>query len=337
MADIDRFARFVSDWSNHNHKRLQLVTEKIRRLEGPTGALFSREAMIFGDWRRYHRNQGAQQELLQVHEHLESLLPVIKESLESEHNNDWGTGDEPAPCELHPPSEKAENDSPADTTYDLIKKRQELDVQNQHLSEAIRQKNELFKSLENDISHWMKKKSTLRKECREIELRRDAVLDGTPTEVDILDRKERLKDLESDIESAEAKVGFLTEHIKRLEISESRLTEEVRAEAIRDYKTPVPRAQLRARLAEINDLLVRITEELPAISEFRADDMEDAVDQLCKDLPEGWLVSLRMEKDAAWVAANDPAGRDVDIDGDDSLIDQLISALELAKKQSEVD
>jgi septal ring factor EnvC (AmiA/AmiB activator) len=184
----------------------------------------------------------------------------------------------------------------------------------------------------------MIKKSALRKECEELERRRKAISDEIPTEADILDRKERLQNLEGDIKSAETKVGFLTEHIKRLEISESRLTEEVRAEAIRDYKTPVPRAQLRARLAEINDLLMRITDELPAISEFRSDDMEDAIDQLCKDLPEGWIVSLHMEKNAAWVDINDPAGCEINLDTtDESLIDQLISNLEFAKKKSEVD
>jgi len=333
MANIDKLARFVFEWSKNNHKQIQSVVRHLREIEGETGAAFSREAMVYGDWRRYHRLQGELDIRQEVDNHLWGFSAQMKELVDGGY---WleeppypKLGDEPEPCELHPPSEKAENDSPADTTYDLLKKRQELDAQNQHLSEAIRQKSELVKSLtleetelRGNISHWMIKKSALRKECQEIEIRRDAVLDGTPTEVDILDRKERLKDLESDIESAEAKVGFLTEHIKRLEISESRLTEEVRAEAI----------------AEINDFLVRITEELPAISEFRADDMEDAVDQLCKDLPEGWIVSLHMEKGAAWVDTNDPTGSEINLDaGDDSLIDQLISALELAKKQSEVD
>lgn len=345
MATPNNIARFVFDWTNQNKKQLQIVTEKIRAIEGAGEDMFSREQLEWGDWRRYHHSMGIRDARLAAHIHLNKLSNMCEEAMRGSAagNNDWWTGDEPEPLELHPPPKTAENDPPAGI-HDLTWKRQELDAQNKHLSEAIRQKGELVKSLtleetelRANISHWMIKKSALRKECQEIEIRRDAVLDGTPTEVDILDRKERLKDLESDIESAEAKVGFLTEHIKRLEISESRLTEEVRAEWIRDYKTPVLRAQLRARLAEINDLLRRITDELPAISEFRADDMEDAVDLLCLDLPEGWLVSLRMEKDAAWVAANDPAGRDVGIDVDGSLIDQLISALELAKKQSEVD
>ena len=331
MATVNDITRFVFEWSKNNHKQIQSVVQHIREIEGETGAAFSREAMVYGDWRRYHRLQGELDIRQEVDNHLWGLSGKLKE------NNDWWTGDEPEPCELHPPSEKAAEDPPAGI-HDLTWKRQELDAQNQHLSEAIRQKTEITKSLQSDISHWMIKKSALRKECMQLESRRKAISDEIPTEADILDRKERLKDLEGDIKSAEAKVGFLAEHIKRLEISESRLTEEVRAEAIRDFKRPVPRAQLQARLAEINDLLRRITDELPAISEFRSDDMEDAIDQVCKDLPKDWLISLRMERGAAWVDINDPAGCDIDIDpGDDSLIDQLIGALELAKKQVEVD
>ena len=66
--------------------------------------------------------------------------------------------------------------------------------------------------------------------------------------------------------------------------------------------------------------------------------MEDAIDQVCKDLPEGWLITLGMERGAAWVNVNDPDGCDIKLDStDESLIDQLISGLEFAKRKAEVD
>jgi hypothetical protein len=61
--------------------------------------------------------------------------------------------------------------------------------------------------------------------------------------------------------------------------------------------------------------------------------MESAIDCVCRDLPEGWLVSLRMEQGAAWVVLNDPQGRDIETDDANSLPIQLLDALNVARRR----
>ncbi len=52
--------------------------------------------------------------------------------------------------------------------------------------------------------------------------------------------------------------------------------------------------------------------------------MRDIIEEICKNLPEDYIVSLCMEKGAAWVELIRPNGRLDDIDPqDDELYEQL--------------
>ena len=102
MATVNHITRFVFEWSKNNHKQIQLVVRHIREIEGETGAAFSREAMVYGDWRRYHRLQGELDIRQEVDNHLWGFSAQMKELVDGGY---WleeppypKLGDEPEPA-----------------------------------------------------------------------------------------------------------------------------------------------------------------------------------------------------------------------------------------------
>jgi hypothetical protein len=59
--------------------------------------------------------------------------------------------------------------------------------------------------------------------------------------------------------------------------------------------------------------------------------MEEIINKICGQLPEGFMINLGMENGAAWVELIQPSGMTIDIDGGDSTItEQLNEALCMA-------
>ena len=200
MATLHDLTSFIFKWKKQNHKQLQVVTQSLRNIEGETGSMFDQDQMMFGEWARYHHEQGVKEIRLEDNLHLHKVAQMAEEIVRREQDNSPPVASSWVVVDPFDPDTSI--DDPA-----LM--RQELEELNQDLSEIITQKQRLLNvinlelgqrqlSLEaaaaeeeakrKEIGHWMKKKSELRHECqrlentvKEIKRRRDAVSDGTPT------------------------------------------------------------------------------------------------------------------------------------------------------------
>ncbi len=65
--------------------------------------------------------------------------------------------------------------------------------------------------------------------------------------------------------------------------------------------------------------------------------LRDVANKVSKDIPEGWIISLQIEKGAAWVECCDPDGRRVPLPDstDKSLREQLYDALDTTMKEGD--
>ena len=59
--------------------------------------------------------------------------------------------------------------------------------------------------------------------------------------------------------------------------------------------------------------------------------LEAAVEEAARDLPEGWTIEIRIEKDAGWVELWGPGGPE-SVDGSYNLEEQVRAALDIARK-----
>jgi hypothetical protein len=60
------------------------------------------------------------------------------------------------------------------------------------------------------------------------------------------------------------------------------------------------------------------------------------LNRVCRDLPQGWIVRICLERDAGWVEMSRPDGSLVDLDAGDTTLDlQIGEALKLAGVISE--
>lgn len=63
--------------------------------------------------------------------------------------------------------------------------------------------------------------------------------------------------------------------------------------------------------------------------------LEEAVEYAARHLPEGWEVSVRVEKDAGFVQLEDPLGERIETDSaDTSLADEVAAAVRLAREMA---
>ncbi|HEX8610214.1 MAG TPA: hypothetical protein VF800_02915 [Telluria sp.] len=56
--------------------------------------------------------------------------------------------------------------------------------------------------------------------------------------------------------------------------------------------------------------------------------LADALNRCCAELPEGYVITIGVERDSGWVAFSDPNGADFDIAGEGHLSDDVIEAFD---------
>lgn len=61
--------------------------------------------------------------------------------------------------------------------------------------------------------------------------------------------------------------------------------------------------------------------------------LSEAIEKAAKELPEGYRVSLTVERGSAWVRVEFPDGIEIDIEIQDSLAEAVEKAIEIARKR----